>query len=364
MNWRDALKENIVALQQLAGAIPDFQSHSSEYEGIVQRYPMSVTRYYLSLVRQGDSSGALAAMCLPSLSEGSLAGDFDTSGENDNTVLPGLQHKYSHTALILSTNRCALYCRYCFRKRMVGLDDHETLKQMPEAFLYIREHKEINNVLISGGDSLLNDNKVIEYYLENLCSLEHLDFIRFGTKVPVVLPQRITEDKEFLDILQRYRQKKAIYVVTQYNHPAEVTPEAEAVVRLLGKIGVVVKNQSVLLRGVNDDPAVLSCLFRRLTSIGVIPYYVFQCRPVRGVKTQFQVPITQGYKIVEAAKRSLSGQAKCFKYVLSHPQGKIEILGEDGIGQMLFRFHEAKDEKRQGEIIAIALSADECWLDI
>lgn len=351
LNWQDILKANIVSLRQLAGSIPDLAQHRAEYQGVIDQYPMSITKYYLSLINKDDPHDPIAKMCLPSLSENALTGAFDTSGENENTVLPGLQHKYRHTALILSTNRCAMYCRYCFRKRMVGLDDHETLKEMAAAFAYVKEHREINNVLISGGDSLLNDNQVIKTYLENFSAMEHLDFIRLGTKIPVVLPQRISGDEELLDILNQYNQKKRIYVVTQFNHVNEVTPAAIKCIESLQNAGIVVKNQSVLLRGVNDTPQALNLLWRRLTAIGVVPYYIFQCRPVRGVKSQFQVPIEAGVKIIEAAKALQNGQGKCLKYVISLPQGKIEILGRDDRGETLFRYHEAKDETLQGRII-------------
>ncbi|MDO4542294.1 MAG: KamA family radical SAM protein [Bacillota bacterium] len=351
MNWRDILKENIVDIEQLGTVMPDIAGHTREYRDIIDKYPMSITKYYLSLINKENPKDAIAKMCLPSLSEGAIEGEADTSGENENTVLPGLQHKYIHTALILSTNRCAMYCRYCFRKRMVGTDDHEILKQQKAAFEYIDSHKEINNVLISGGDPLLNDNDIIESYLQTLCDMEHLDFIRFGTKVPVVLPQRISYDQELLKILAKYTRKKRIYFVTQFNHINEITNAAITAIKSLQDIGIVIKNQSVLMREVNDDPMVLSELLRRLTTLGIVPYYIFQCRPVRGVKTQFQVPIEEGISIIEQAKALQNGQGKCFKYVISLPAGKIEILGRDPQGQILFRYHEAKNESLQGRII-------------
>lgn len=363
MTNNSILHDNIVTYEELTEHFTDIGENKEAYQSIIEKYPMSITRYYLSLADKKDINDPIRKMCIPSLSETAMLGEFDTSGEKDNTVLSGLQHKYKHTVIILSTNNCALYCRYCFRKRMVGLSNHETLSQREKAFNYIKQHKEINNVLISGGDSLLNNNATIESYLKNLCELEHLDFIRLATKIPVVLPQRISEDQELLDILNKYNKKKQLYVVTQFNHPKELTPQVQKAIRCLQSMNIIVKNQSVLLKGVNDNPDVLAKLLHKLTSFGIVPYYIFQCRPVMGVQSQFQIPIKKGYEIIEKAKMMQNGQGKCFKYVLSNRSGKIEIVGNDSDGQMLFKYHEAKDYKQQGTIFKKNIATDECWIE-
>lgn len=363
MQWIDILKDNIVSFEELSKKLPDIKEREQEYKDIIDKYPLSITRYCLSLIDSTDVNDPIRKMNVPSLDEALMVGEADTSGENDNTVLPGLQHKYKQSALMLSNNYCATYCRYCFRKRMVGLDDGETLRNLDKAFDYIRNHKEINNVIISGGDSLLNNNDVIIKYLDNLSNIDHLNFIRFGTKTPVTLPQRINQDKQLLDIFQSYGRKKRIYVVTQFNHIKELTPEALKAVDSLRKVDVIVKNQSVLMRGVNDKSEVLSALLQRLTEVGIVPYYVFQCRPVKGVKSQFQIPLKEGCKIVEEAKGMQNGQAKCFKYVMSTRQGKIEILGQIADDEMLFKFHEAKDERRNGEIFTKKIDDNVYWVD-
>ena len=135
--------------------------------------------------------------------------------------------------MILSTNQCAMYCRHCFRKRLVGLSDEEIAKHFEEMAQYIKEHKEISNVLISGGDSLVNSNTKIEYLLKLFTSIDNLDFIRFGTRIPVVMPQRISEDLQLLEILKKYSKKKQIYIVTQFNHPNEVTEESKKAIKML-----------------------------------------------------------------------------------------------------------------------------------
>ena len=262
-------------------------------------------------------------MCVPSLNELNAEGDFDTSGEGANTKLEGLQRKYTQTVLLLSTNQCAMYCRHCFRKRMVGLTTDELNRRVDEAVEYIKSHNEVTNVLIPGGDSLMNPNSIIERYLQELTAIGHLDLIRFGSRVPVTLPERICGDQEFLDMMSHYAKKKALYIVTQFNHPREITPQAIRAVQAIIERGVQIRNQTVLLRGVNDSGEILGKLLSNLTRIGVPSYYVFQCRPVRGVKEHFQVPIAEGIRIVDEAKSRQNGFSKSFCYAMSHPRGKL-----------------------------------------
>ena len=279
MNWREELRSNITKAEELRGYLKLNDEETSRLEAILEHFPMTITRYYLSLINWDDPKDPIRRMCIPSIEENDMTGKFDTSGEADNTVLPGLQHKYNETVLILSTHRCAMYCRHCFRKRLVGISDDETADNVAEMADYIRQHAEISNALISGGDAFLNSNAVIRRYLEQFSDIEHLDLIRFGTRTPVVLPARIYDDPELLETLQTYSQRKKIYVVTQFNHPAELTGEAKKAVDALLNAGVVLKNQTVLLKGVNDDGRTMGELLKGLTRWGIAPYYIFQCRP-------------------------------------------------------------------------------------
>ena len=240
----------------------------------------------------------------------------------------------------------------------------EIAQKLPEMASYVQDHPEINNILISGGDAFMNTNSLLRRYLETFSSLPNIQYIRFGTRIPVVLPARITEDQELQDLLNEYSRIRQIIVVTQFNHPRELTEEAGEAVRLLRKCGCIVRNQTVLLKGVNDEPSVLAALFNGLVGIGVLPYYVFQCRPVRGVKNQFQVPIRDGVKTVDAAKSRMSGQAKGFRYAMSHPKGKIEILAEMPDGSVLFKFHQAKYEKDASRLFTLPLSETQAWLPV
>ena len=338
------------------------EADSAQMARILAQFPMSVPRYYLSLINWDDENDPIRKMCIPSVRETDLSGSFDTSGEASNTVVVGMQHKYHATALILSTNRCAMYCRHCFRKRLVGLSDAEIASHLYEMIAYIKEHKEISNVLVSGGDAFLNDNEVIEEYLSRLCEIDHLDMIRFGTRVPVSFPQRVTSDPDLIALLKKYNEKKQLFVITHFNHPNEITPESTAAVHAILSAGIPIRNQTVLLHGVNDDSEVLGTLLRRLIRIGVIPYYVFQCRPVSGVKNQFSVPFLRGIQVVEGAKRMQNGQGKSLRYALSHPTGKIEILGTVGGNRMLFKYHQAKYDKDAGRMFTMDLDENQTWL--
>ncbi len=364
MNWKEALRTNVTKAGELREYMDLTDSQIEHLNRILHQFPMTVTRYYLSLIDWNDPArDPVFRMCIPSISETDLSGDFDTSGEADNTVISGLQHKYPQTALILSTHRCAMYCRHCFRKRLVGISDDETADNVAEMAAYVNAHSEISNILISGGDAFVNSNQVIAQYLEHFTPIPHLDLIRFGTRTPVVLPERIYDDHELLDILKTYTQKKQIYVVTQFNHPKELTDHARKAVKTLLDAGVIVKNQTVLLKGINDSSHVLGALLKDLTKCGAVPYYIFQCRPVSGVKSQFQVPLMQGYEIVEGAKDMQNGQGKCIRYAMSHVTGKIEILGPVSQNEMLFKYHQAKYAKDYGRIFTGEMTPGQAWLE-
>lgn len=363
MGWKDEMRECARTLEDLGDRLQLDEGARSRMSEILERAPMAVPPYYLSLIDFDDPEDPIGRLAIPSLREEDQSGSLDTSGEADNTVAVGIQHKYRETVLMLSTNECAMYCRHCFRKRLVGLPDEGTARDLEAIEAYLLEHDEVTNVLVSGGDALMCSNERIDSILGMLAGIPHLDFIRIATRVPVTLPSRITTYGELRSILERRRAEKQIFMVTQFDHPREVTPEAaEAVGAVLG-LGIPVRNQTVLLRGVNDDAEVLGSLFRKLTSIGAEPYYVFQCRPVSGVKSQFQVPLREGCRIVEGAKALQNGLGKSFRYCMSHVTGKIEILGELDGGRMAFRYHEAKDRADLGRLLVREVSDDQAWFD-
>jgi lysine 2,3-aminomutase len=356
------MEKEICTIKQLKEYINLPPKEEKKLEKIVERHPMRITAYYLSLIDWNDPHDPIKKMAVPSLDEFNLQGSYDTSGEAENTKLQGLQHKYAETALVLATNRCAVYCRHCFRKRLIGLPSEEVMKRFEDAATYVKHHEEINNVLISGGDPFMLSNEILEKFLATLSDISHLDFIRFGSRAPVTFPSRF-EDQVLLAILDHYSHtNKRMYVVTQFNHPREVTRQSTKAVHNLIKSEILVNNQTVLLKGVNDDPAILGDLQNKLVGIGVIPYYVFQCRPVKRVKHSFQVPICRGARIVEEAKAQCNGHSKRFKYIMSHRTGKIEILGiaDD---EIYFKYHQAKNPKNLGKILKRQVDEKAGWLD-
>lgn len=363
MSWQEELRNAVQTAEELAPFLGWTPEETKRRAAVANRFPMMITPYYLSLVNPTDPDDPIARMCVPSMDEFDPGGSFDTSGETSNTKLEGLQHKYRQTVLLLSTNQCAMYCRHCFRKRMVGLSNDELNRRVDEAVDYVKAHREVSNILITGGDALMNPNPIIERYLQELTVIPHLDFIRFGSRIPVTLPERIYGDHEFLDMFARYAKKKTLYLMTQFNHPRELTPQAVEAVRAMIQRGVQIRNQTVLLRGVNDSGEVLGALLSGLTRIGITPYYVFQCRPVTGVKGRFQVPIEEGIRIVDEAKARQNGLGKAIRYIMSHPRGKIEIICKLSNGETLFKFHQSKDDADNALPFTRALSPDDTWLD-
>jgi KamA family protein len=203
---------------------------------------------------------------------------------------------------------------------------------------------------------------VIRNLLDKLSEVDHLDFIRFGTKMPVTFPERILKDKELLDSLRaNSRKTRRIYAVTQFNHPREITQKSADAIASLIRANLIINNQTVLLKGVNDDPQILAGLQKKLVSIGVNPYYVFQCRPVKRIKANFQISLEQGCHIVKEAKKMLDGHSKRFKYVMSHRTGKIEIIGILG-EDIYFKYHQAKSFKNTGKFFKRKLDKTAGWL--
>lgn len=325
---------------------------------------MLISKYYLSLIDKHDLNDPIRKIIIPSIEELDSSGEYDTSGEAENTKELGLQHKYSQTALVLSTNQCAGYCRFCFRKRFVGLNNNEILNRFDKALEYIISHNEIDNVLISGGDSLVLSTKVIEKFVKGLIQIPHLKYIRFGSRVPVFNPDRINNDVDLLKLFARYSMIKNIYVITHFNHPNEITKKSRLALSNLVRSGVKVYNQTVLLKGINDDSNTLAILLNLLIENGVLPYYIFQCRPVARVKNHFQIPIIDGIQVFENAKKQLKSHILCkrLKYVMSHKTGKIEIIGLIG-DEVYFKYHQAKNAMNLGKMIKAKINPNGTWLE-
>lgn len=363
MEWKTELQRRITTVEDLDAVMPMDGETRTAIADVIEQRPFSINPYYQNLIDFSRKDDPLRKIAVPSREEQDLAGVLDTSGEAGNTVVKGLQHKYAQTALLLSTNECAMYCRHCFRRRLVGRDQDEVVDDLDAVRSYLMDHHEITNVLVSGGDALMNSNERLDEIMGMLTDIGHLDFIRIATRIPVVLPARISGDPALIDIFRRHHARKRLVIVTQFDHPREVTAEATEAVSMLQKAGIPVLNQTVLLRGVNDDVETLGSLLRAMNKVGAIPYYVFQCRPVSGVKHRFQIPLARGIDVVEGAKALQPGPGKALRYCMSHVTGKIEIVGKLDETRMLFKYHEAKDPANLGRLFSLALDEERAWLD-
>ncbi|WP_354131106.1 MULTISPECIES: lysine 2,3-aminomutase [unclassified Bradyrhizobium] len=334
-------------------------------EGELQANSMTrhhVTDFYRKQIKNGRFYEQLKRIVEPSLEEFESPGSLDTSGEHDNTVVPGLQHKYAQTGLLLVTNRCASYCRFCFRKRMVGKDSAEIAPDFARLAQYISGHPEMTNVLLSGGDPFVLSTAKLNKILDHLLPIPHLQTIRFGTKIVAFHPKRL-EDSALPKLFRRIREAgKAGVIVTHFDHVGEISVEAERNIRRLYAQGVQFLNQSVLLAKVNDDPEILAATFAKCHQIGVRPYYLFQGRPVKGA-SHFQVSLDRGLEITRGINQRLSGIEKTFKYIMSHYTGKIEILYIGADGRVYMRYHQNKNPEEIGRIFSRPYVEGACWLD-
>jgi KamA family protein len=321
-----------------------------------------VTSFYREQIKKSGYYDQLKYIVEPSFQEFESPGSLDTSGEHDNTVVPGLQHKYPQTGLLLVTDRCASYCRYCFRKRIVGKNSDEVAPDFAQVGRYVADHPEMNNVLLSGGDPFVLSTRKLNEILDHLLPIPHLNSIRFGTKAIAFAPKRF-EDPALPAMFRRiHNAGKAAVIVAHFDHIGEISAEAERNIRNLRAHGVQFLNQSVLLAKVNDDAEIMAATFAKCHAIGVRPYYLFQGRPVKAA-SHFQIPLRRGIEIVRGINRRLSGIQKTFKYIMSHYTGKIEILDLADNKRVYMRYHQNKHPEKIGRIFSRPYVEGACWLD-
>lgn len=330
-------------------------------KAITEKFVFRVNDYYLNLIDWSDPNDPIKKLIIPNEGELSEYGRWDASDEDTNYVVPGCQHKYRTTALLLVSEVCGAYCRYCFRKRLFRNDVNEAMANVDPGLAYIESHPEINNVLLTGGDSLILATSRLKKIIERLRDIDHVKIVRLGSKIPVFNPMRIYEDEALLELIQTYSTvDKRIYVMAHINHPREITEEAKRAFEALHKAGAIVVNQTPVLKGINDDPSVLAELLDKLSWAGVTPYYFFINRPVAGNR-EFVLPLEKVYQIVEAAKSLTSGLGKRVRLSMSHTSGKIEILAiEDG--RAYLKYHQSRDEQ-YGKFMILECPSDAAWFD-
>jgi lysine 2,3-aminomutase len=304
-DWKWHFRNRFNTVERLARVMPLSEIQQKQLKLISSRYPFSITPYYLSLVERDNPHDPILAQSLPSPEELLYwdVGEEDPLHETHDSPVPGLVHRYPDRALLVITDICPLLCRHCTRKREWD-GGNWWIRQKPQleaGFEYLRRTPAIRDLIISGGDPLTVDNDGLEWILQQLRTIPHLEIIRFGTRFPVVLPQRI--DEGFCRLCDQYG---PIWLNTHFNHPHEVTPEAERAVRELLRAGVPVNNQTVLLRGINDSVETQLQLSHDLLKARVRPYYLYHADEVKGTE-HLRTPVETGIKIMEGLRGHTSG---------------------------------------------------------
>lgn len=349
----------ISELDNLVGLAP---KEREKMETVTELFPFRSNEYYLSLIDWKDGHDPLKRIVLPDFPELSHGGSPDPSSEKTYTKKPGLQHKYDQTGLLLLTDTCAGICRFCFRKRLFIPCERETVKDVSENIGYIREHTEITNVLLTGGDPLMLDTRQLEPVLRQLREIPHVNVIRIGSKMLAYNPYRILNDPDLLLGLSKYSTpEKRIYLMAHFNHPRELTDLSLRAADALRKAGVVIVNQTPVLKEVNDSPVILTELFRKLSFAGISPYYVFQCRPATGNRS-FQVPVEQSYEMLQKSWQTCSGLAKRARFVMSHATGKIELVGRSA-EHVFMRYHPSSNSADIGRFMIFRSNPVARWFD-
>ncbi len=326
-DWRWQLKHRITRLEQLERFLPTLTPE--ERAGAVladTRLAMAITPYFFNLIDPSDENCPIRRQVIPRLEETDTAPweMTDPCGEDSHSPVPGLVHRYPDRVLFLVTDRCAAYCRYCTRSRLVsnatGYDFHPEFDRQID---YIARHPEVRDVLLSGGDPLLFSDEKLEYLLSRLRAIPHVEFLRIGSRIPIFLPQRITPE-----LCAMLRQFHPLFVSIHSNHPRELTTEVRAALARLADAGIPLGNQSVLLRHVNDDVAVMRAHVQKLLMCRVRPYYIYQCDLIAG-SAHLRASVRRGLQIMEGLRGHTTGYAVP-TYVIDAPGGggKVPVSPE------------------------------------
>ncbi len=342
-SWKWQVRNRIRRLEDLERIL---RLTADERAAVAQRtgaLPIAVTPYYLALFDAEDPAHPLRRTHIPVGDEflRTPGEDPDPLGEDHHTAVPGLVHRYPDRVLFLTTGFCSTYCRYCTRSRMVGETNGEysfSVSQWEKAIAYISAHPEIRDCLLSGGDPLSIADDKLDWLLTRLRAIPHLEFIRIGTKLPVVMPQRITRD-----LVKMLKKHHPLWMSIHFTHPDELTPETREACARLADAGIPLGSQTVLLKGINDSVEVLKPLFHGLLTARVRPYYLYQCDPVSG-SAHFRTPVEKGLEIIRHLRGHTTGYAVP-TLVIDAPGGggKIPILpdyvtGRDGADLLLTNF--------------------------
>jgi lysine 2,3-aminomutase len=330
-DWHWQLQNRVVSLEQLETLLPSITPE--ERAGALlanKKLALAITPYFFGLINPQDPHCPIRRQVVPRIEETHTSPweMKDPCAEDSHSPVPGLVHRYPDRVLMLVTNRCASYCRYCTRSRIVsGASGQEFHPELERQLEYLRQHREVRDVLCSGGDPLLFSDDKLDHLLSRLRAIPHLEFLRIGSRIPIFLPQRITP--ALCRVLKRYH---PLFISIHTNHPHELTVESRAGLERLANAGVPLGNQSVLLRGVNDDPIVMRALVQKLLICRVKPYYIYQCDLVSG-SAHFRTRVQRGLEIMESLRGHTSGYAVP-QFVIDAPNGGGKIpIGPDSILQ-------------------------------
>jgi lysine 2,3-aminomutase len=330
-DWHWQVKNRVTSVDELKKYMDLDKDELDVIDSVLGQFRMAITPYYLTLMNPNDKNDPVRLQAVPSFEEMHIGlHDLDDPlHEDGDSVVPGLTHRYPDRVLFLITDMCSMYCRHCTRRRFAGQKDTGSkMDNVDRAIEYIRNHPEVNDVLLSGGDALLVSDARLEYIISELRKIEHVGVIRIGSRTPVVMPQRITKD--LVDMFKKYH---PIWINTHFNHSKELTPEAKKALDLMADAGIPLGNQSVLLKGVNDCVSVMKKLVKRLIALRVRPYYIYQCDLSKGIE-HFRTPVSKGIEIIEGLRGHISGIAVP-TFVVDAPGGggKIPVMPNYVISQ-------------------------------
>jgi lysine 2,3-aminomutase len=346
-DWMWQFRNSIHTIPQLASVWRISTENLGKYTDVTRRYPFCVTPYYLSLMDLEDENDPLRLQCFPDVREIHFSlGSLEDPLEEDRAMpVPGLIHRYKDRCLTVVTNSCMTYCRHCNRKRMWGNNKFTGTRQYLRHMIdYIEMTTCIREVIVSGGDPLVMEDEILEWFLKALRVIPHVEVLRIGSRVPVVLPMRVTRD--LCSMLRKYR---PLWFNTQFNHPNEITQESARACEMLLGAGIPVSNQSVLLHGINDSYETMRDLLYGLQRISVRPYYLFQCDPVAGID-HFHTDIRSGLRIMAKLWENIPGL--CLpQYVLDVPggKGKVPLFPSSSMSSVAFSTYEPFQEVYQDQ---------------
>lgn len=316
-SWQKQLVNSITTVDQLIKKINLSATEADEIRRLNGRFRMSITPYYLSLIDKDDPTCPIRQQAVPSIKELNVRAEelSDPLGDERRSPIKGVTHRYPDRVLLYPTYNCAMYCRHCFRRRIVGQYDKTlTPKEMVRAINYIAKHPEIKEVILTGGDPLMLPDKQIKNLLRQLKEIKHLRWIRIHTRVYVTMPQRITPS-----LAKIFSSVRPLVVVTHANHPKEITPQFKKAAARTLRAGVIMLNQGVLMKGINDNVDALKELFYRLLESGVKPYYLHQCDLAQGI-SHFRTKVSDGIKLLRQMRGFITGLALPF-YIIDTPGG-------------------------------------------